>query len=156
MIYVGIDPGLTGAVAVIYGEGVVRLFDCPTLKVGKRNQPDVARMADLIRDVCFGSVVLVGIERVHSMPGQGVASVFTFGFGAGVWHGILAALHLPYELVTPQAWKKVMMDGMPKEKDASRQRAQALFPDAELHLVKHHGRADALLIAEYVRRTTGQ
>jgi crossover junction endodeoxyribonuclease RuvC len=55
--------------------------------------------------------------------------------------------------VTPQRWKKTMLDGQGKDKDAARFKAQALFPQIELHLKKHDGRADALLIAEFARRT---
>lgn len=98
--------------------------------------------------------LLVGIEKVHSMPGQGVASTFCFGEGYGVWLGILAALGIRHELITPQSWKKSLMDGQLKDKDASRLVAMRLFPEAgnQLQLKKHHGRADALLIAEFVRR----
>ena len=158
MIYVGIDPGLSGAVAVINEDFVINLYDCPTLKVGKKNEPDTLGMSRILERVAFTRAgLVVGIERVHSMPDQGVASTFKFGMGFGVWLGILASLKLSHELITPQAWKKVMMSGMPKEKDASRQRALQLFPASadDLRLKKHHGRADALLIAEYMRRTHG-
>ena len=66
----------------------------------------------------------------------------------------LVCLTIPYTLVTPQRWKKELMDGMPKDKDSSRVVAIRLFPTfaTELKLKKHHGRADALLIAEYLRR----
>jgi crossover junction endodeoxyribonuclease RuvC len=68
--------------------------------------------------------------------------------------GILAALNIPHELITPQSWKKSMMNGQPKEKDASRLVVMRLFPEVSdrLQLKKHHGRADALLIAEFLRR----
>ena len=97
---------------------------------------------------------LIGIEKIHSMPGQGVASMFSMGEGFGIWQGILQAFFMPTTFITPQAWKKALMAGMPKEKDASRIRAIQLFPSVaeELKLKKHHGRADALLIAEFLRR----
>jgi len=162
MIYLGIDPGMDGAAAVIDGENV-QFFDTPTLDVGggKKNKRtyDVTAMADYLNrfgdsdsDLAINHVVC-GIESVHSMPEQGVASSFAFGVGFGMWLGILAALKIPYTLITPQRWKKVMMDGMGKEKDASRIVAMRLFPSSDLHLKKHHGRADALLIAEFCRRT---
>ena len=97
----------------------------------------------------------VGLEKVHAMPGQGVTSMFSMELGYGMWLGLLAAFDIPHTLVTPQAWKKVMMSGMGKEKDASRIRALQLYPHLsnDLKLKKHHGRADALLIAEYIKRT---
>lgn len=163
MIYIGIDPGLDGAVAWFCGDGddtAPRFDDTPVLRVGKRREVDVHRAASLLR--AHGPCVSVAIESVHAMPGggerrMGATSAFSFGKGFGAWLGILAALRLTYTLVPPQRWKKALMDGMPKEKDASRQRAMQLFPEAagDLKLKKHHGRADALLIAEYLRRTSG-
>lgn len=152
--YVGIDPGLDGAIARIWPDGDLHVLDTPTLMVGKKRQLDYARASRWL-DPLPHHPYFVCLEKVHSMPKQGVASSFNFGVGFGIWLGIIGALRLRHELVTPQRWKKLMMDGMPKEKDASRQRAQQLFPEAELHLKKHHGRADALLLAEYLRRTDG-
>jgi crossover junction endodeoxyribonuclease RuvC len=83
--------------------------------------------------------------------------MFTMGRGLGTWEGVLAGLGIPYELVTPQRWKKALMDGMGKDKDASRLQAIRLFPAiaGQLARKKDDGRADALLIAEYGRRTRG-
>jgi hypothetical protein len=79
--------------------------------------------------------------------------MFGFGKGYGMWIGIVAALEIPYTLVTPQAWKKELMQGI-KDKDAGRLRAMQLFPAYNEWLVRKRdiGRADALLIAEYGRR----
>ena len=144
-----IDPGFDGAVAFLDEHG--RLFglqDTPTFTVTggakKKRTMDLRGMIDILRDYV---PVKVAIEDVHSMPGQGVAGAFAFGRGFGAWEGILAALSIPVVKVSPQKWKKAMLDGMGKEKDASRVRASELFPAAELGLKKHHGRADALLIA---------
>jgi crossover junction endodeoxyribonuclease RuvC len=154
--YIGIDPGLSGAVAVL-PEGWI--FDTPTAIVssGKRQRREYleAEMAAMLAPFVEDSVA--AIEKVHAMPRQGVASMFTMGVGLGVWRGILAALGIPFDLVTPQRWKAVMMDGMGKEKEAARTRALQLFPGLtpSLRLKKHHGRAEALLIAEYRRRLEG-
>lgn len=93
------------------------------------------------------------IEQVHAMKGQGVTSVFDFGMGFGLWLGIINALQIPYTQVTPQKWKKEMMQGI-ADKDAARVMACRLFPmyANQMNLVKHHGRAEALLMAEYGRR----
>ena len=160
MHIIGIDPGLTGAVAVL-PEGL--FFDTPTASVKKGSSKKVylvAEMASFIRS--FGDSSdphsHVYIEDVHAMPGQGVSSTFNFGRGFGLWEGIVAALGIPYTLITPQRWQKVMLTGLPgKEKGASRVRAGQLFPQlaGQLTRVKDHGRADALLIAEYGRRQQG-
>ena len=79
--------------------------------------------------------------------------MFSMGQGLGIWKGIFAALGIPCDMVTPQRWKKLLMDGMGKKKDASRLRASQLFPDVGFPRKKDHGRAEALLIAEYLRRS---
>jgi crossover junction endodeoxyribonuclease RuvC len=98
---------------------------------------------------------LASIEQVHAMPGEGAVGAFSFGTGYGIWLGLLAALQVPHQFVTPQAWKKLMLAGGAKEKDAARLKAMQLYPCVadRLTLKKHHGRADALLIAEWARRT---
>ena len=81
------------------------------------------------------------------MPGQGIASSFQFGVGFGSILGVLQALHIRIELVTPSSWKRSY--GLSKDKHASLHKARLLFPTAELHLAKHDGRAEALLIAHH-------
>ena len=158
---IGIDPGLTGALAVLTAAGEpVLCIDTPVLTVIKnkktRHEPDRIAMAKALKtfvELRPTDRFAVAIEKVNAMPEQGVTSVFSFGMGFGIWLGILASLELPTDLVHPARWKKVMMDGMGKEKDASRIRAKELFgTSVDLSLKKHHGRADALLIAEYRRR----
>lgn len=154
MRYIGIDPGLSGAVAVLSGALGLEftLLDTPVAMVGKKREYVAVRMVELLRPYAENSVA--ALESVHSMPKQGVASAFNLGRGLGLWIGILAALGISCDMVPPQRWKGVMMDGMGKEKDAARLRAMQLFPAASDHLAlkKHHGRAEALLIAEYRRR----
>ncbi len=159
MIYIGIDPGFDGAIAAIDQQGrVVRVYDTPTLEVKggakKKRVMDVLTVVKLINRMKDNTDehIRASLEDVHSMPKQGVASSFSFGRGLGIWEGLLCALGIPVQMVSPQKWKKVMMDGMGKHKDASRLVAQRMFPDADLHLKKHHGRADALLMAAWLRR----
>lgn len=159
-VFIGIDPGLDGAVACICDDGYASVEDTPTMNVGrgkvtKRVYDSQGMVARLIA-IPWDSAHVV-IEDVHSMPGQGVASTFTFGVGFGTWLGILAALKLPYDRVPPQRWKRAMLDGMGQGKDASRVRALQLFPwmASDLARKKDDGRAEALLMAEYARRTAG-
>jgi len=152
MIYIGIDPGLSGAIAMVLSDGEAVVYDAPTAKIGNKHDFLLAEMVSIIARINDHS--RVAIEKVHSMPRQGVASSFSFGKGVGYWIGILAALRIPYEEVTPQRWQAIMLDGMQKTKDASRYKAMQLFPQLadQLNLKKHEGRADALLIAEWRRR----
>lgn len=163
MQFLGIDPGATGAVAIIRTDGSVTFWDTPVvhIKSGKKTKTEMNAVAAsmLLSDIrdSNNDTVFVTIEKVSSMPGQGVASMFSFGKNFGTWLGILAALKLPFQQVAPVSWKKKIMSDMGKEKDASRVKAMQLFPNTQrdLNLMKHHGRADALLIAEYGRRQLG-
>lgn len=165
MIYIGVDPGISGALAVLDGDtNEVEFFDtpCVTIKVGKsmKNEQNAAQIVLMLQSVTANQEALVTIEKVQAMPGggersMGATSAFSFGKGFGMWLGILAALQLPFEQVHPMTWKSKMMFGAAKEKDASRVRAMEMFPKAAKHLnlKKHHGRADALLLAAYGRKT---
>ena len=169
-VIIGIDPGAKGAVAV-YLHGEWQVFDCPTVEVSKkktRKNPkpgqtkgyisvtakcDPAGMSLLLREHNYEGVQ-VFMEKVGAMPKQGVTSTFGFGEGYGMWKGILATLEMPWTEVTPQRWKKAMLDGMTKDKGNSLARAKQLFPylAPELKLKKNDGRAEAALIGEYGRR----
>ena len=151
MRILGIDPGLSGALALLSGDGI-EVFDVPTLKARARgrevNWPEVARWVD-----AAGHIDHAVIEEVGSRPGQGVSSMFKFGYVAGGLRGIVSAHFIPVTLVTPQQWKREM--AVPKEKDGARARASELLP-SHCHLfvrVKDHGRAEAALIALWGRRS---
>lgn len=166
MIYIGIDPGLDGALAYINLNDAaaprVAVVDTPTVTVkvtkGNKREYDLAAMSKTLAVLAVeGNLdgACAVIEKVHAMPGQGVTSMFSMGYGCGLWEGLLAGLGLPYERVAPQRWQKLMLADEGKGKDAARLQAQRLYPH-EAHLFarkKDDGRADALLIAEYGRRT---
>jgi crossover junction endodeoxyribonuclease RuvC len=170
-IFVGIDVGITGAVAVLNPEtNDVRFYDNPVLeiKVGKhfKNVPDTYQMAVILEDIATAAGgkdnLLVSIEKVQAMPGggersMGATSAFSFGCGFGMWLGVLAALRLPHQQIHPATWKARIMAGFGKEKDASRQVAMQHYPRAakDLNLKKHHGRADAALLARFGWLTYG-
>jgi len=143
---IGIDPGISGAIAKLNdNNSFIEVYDMPVMQgTGKRQQVNAAELVRIIRH--DGGVAYV--ERVSSFPGQGVASMFSFGTSYGIVLGVLAALQIPIVLVTPQSWKKrAGLTG--REKDYCRTLMQQRFPNAELGLKKHIGRADALAIALY-------
>ncbi len=157
MIYLGIDPGLDGAVAAINARGkLIRIDDAPTLTVkrgkGSKRVYLEGRMVAILQQYSAKEVSMVALENVHAMPGQGVTSMFSMGIGFGLWRGILAALGLPVTHVAPTSWKRDMGIPTGADKGASIVCALQLFPGADLRRKKDHGRADALLIAEYARR----
>jgi crossover junction endodeoxyribonuclease RuvC len=156
---IGIDPGITGAIAVL-NDGL-QCLDCqdmPTMPLGvNHTQVNAAQLAKLIKhwgetnykpNVAWQLQVAIYLEQVNAMPGQGVTSMFNFGMSYGVVIGICGTLAIPMVLVRPNAWKKVAgLIGKPK--DAARTLAQQLYPEVDLEHKKDVGRADALLIARF-------
>lgn len=144
----GIDPGCSGALVVITLRGsYIDHLNMPTIKVGIKSRVNGAAIAAWIRKYHIGHAYL---EQVGAMPGQGTASMFTFGHAAGVAEGILQGLNIPYTLVTPQAWKK--SSGLiGSDKDAARSRAIQIYPELRALDAKAKGQAisDALLIARH-------
>lgn len=160
MIYAGIDPGLSGAIAWILPDGTWEGADAPLAKYHEKRELDAHGAAELLRRLATAGQphggVLVTIEAVHSMPGDGRVGDFSFGDGFGVWRGVAGALGYQLERVAPATWKKRMLDGLPPGKHSSILLAERLFKcgdwlrgprGAELD-----GRAEALLLAEYGRR----
>jgi len=146
---IGVDPGLSGAVAVISPESL-KIFDMPTMTVernGKaKRQVSASELAHIFANFNSNDSH-VYVEKVSAMAGQGVTSVFSFGRSFGMIEGILAAYKLPVTYVAPATWVKAV--GRGQGKDASRARAMELFPNnqADFKLKKWDGRADAALIA---------
>jgi len=155
MLIVGIDPGLTGALAFITDAGYLQnVWDIPTFELtrGGRKKRAIDELT-LVSILTEASPAHAFLESVHSMPKQGVASVFSLGDTFGTIKGILSALGIPRTMVEPTVWKKALQ--VPAAKDGARYRASELLPGgAECWpLVKHDGRAEAALIAVYGLRT---
>lgn len=146
----GIDPGLSGAVAFLrpdarHPPNRLAVFDAP-LVGGEFDGVAFAKMlAERLPD-------MVAIEHAFSRPGQGVSSTFKFGRTFGQALGVIQALGVPYELVSPSVWKKFFKISAASPKDASRLVCKRLYPSADIPLKKHHGRAEAILIADYAWR----
>ncbi|EDY7994878.1 crossover junction endodeoxyribonuclease RuvC [Salmonella enterica] len=144
----GIDPGCSGSLVLITEQGgYIDHLAMPTIKVGTKSRVNGAAVAAWIRQYGISHAYL---EQVGAMPGQGTASMFTFGHAAGVVEGILQGLNIPYTLVTPQSWKK-SAGLIGSDKDAARSRAIQLYPELRVLDAKAKGQAiaDALLIARH-------
>ena len=144
----GIDPGCSGALVLVTEQGgYIDHLPMPTIKVGTKSRVNGAAVAAWVRQ--YG-ITHAYLEQVGAMPGQGTASMFTFGHAAGVAEGILQGFNIPYTLVTPQAWKK-SAGLIGSDKDAARSRAIQLYPELRALDAKAKGQAiaDALLIARY-------
>lgn len=137
MHIIGIDPGQSGGIAILR-QG----FPPQTIAL-KTTEADIYAWLPLFTDDYFAY-----IERVHSMPKQGVASSFKFGQNYGFLRGLLIAMRISFDEVTPQKWQKAMGCMSKGDKNVTKARAQQLFPQIKVT----HAIADALLIAEYGRR----
>jgi len=150
MIYIGIDPGQTGAMATITDNGGVAVYDF------QDGDTIIWFQAHIFNAYERGNCVAV-VEKAMVMPKQGIVSGFKFGVNFGTWVGRLETVGIPFDYVTPAKWKKAMFDSMPKgdQKSMSLDRARRLFPNMAEYLKrkKDHNRAEALLLAEYCRRT---
>ncbi len=156
MVILGIDPGLSGALALLSDRGI-EVFDVPTMKARSRgrevNWPELARWIDAAGHIDHAVIELVGaMRKPGDKKSQGVSSMFKFGYTSGGLRGIVAAHFIPVTMVSPQCWKRDMR--VPKEKDAARARASELLPNhcGLFVRVKDHGRAESALIALWGRR----
>lgn len=152
MIFIGIDPGKSGALAAI-GTGE-NSHTITTIKFKEYAYRDYIR--NLMMAMDESPRVYCVVEKVHAMPGQGVTSMFSFGENYGNIRGILESFFIPYELVDPRTWKKEFHLG--RDKQDSILAAKALFPGVNLKSTERStkdsdGIAEALLMAEYARRS---
>lgn len=144
MTYIGIDPGISGALGVISPSGTFAIpFD---------EDEYIITLESCARE---GGGVRAVVEHVSAMPKQGVASTFKFGQNFGWILGVLAAMAIPTELVRPQKWKREF--SCTSDKNTSIAVARRMFPSVSLLATPrckkpHDGMAEALLMAEYCRR----
>ena len=154
MIVAGIDPGLSGAVALLDGPNLLTVFDLPTIDKPHKNGSRAELSPALLQDELIGDVKVgvAFIEQVTASPQMGTVSAFRFGECFGQICAVFQCLGIRTELVRPAAWKKAM--GLNSDAEVSRARAIELWPDSS-HLFKRkmdHNRAEAALIAEWGRR----
>jgi hypothetical protein len=114
---------------------------------------DVSSLALMIAELNEPEETIVIIEKVHSMPKQGVASTFTFGVGYGKILGMCQTLGISFDMVPPQSWKKVILQNTKKDKDAAIDYVKRLFPRISLipegGKKPHDGIADAVCIMQW-------
>ena len=157
MKIIGIDPGLSGAIAVLENNKVLNIFDISLMTEGKKNkrQLNSALLVNLLKENNNKEEeVAVVVEQVNAMPGQGVTSMFNFGQTFGALKGICAALELPIFFVRPSKWKK-HFELINSSKDASRTKAIEMYPKLSNQLSKKKdvNKSDAILIARFFSET---
>ena len=160
MRIIGIDPGLSGGIAILDDLKIFDIYDMPIMSEGKKNknQLNSAQLVNITKKniISNGDTFLI-VEQVSAMPGQGVTSMFNFGQTFGSIKGICAALNLPIFFVRPAKWKK-HFDLINSSKDASRTKVIEMYPSISSRLSKKKdvNKADAILIARYFRDCRSQ
>lgn len=161
MLILGVDPGLSGALALVSDRGLERVEDMPTLALSRggkaRREPDLVQLGAMVGGWAALGIDAAYVEQVGAMPGQGVSSMFAFGKVYGAILGVLAANCIPTHHVVPGTWKKAVGIKPGAGKDASRAKALQLWPaqGALFARVKDDGRAEASLIGLYGLRKGG-
>ena len=138
MKIIGIDPGLSGAIAILENNRVLDVFEMPVMAEGKKNkrQLNSAQLVKLLKNnISKNEDVSVVVEQVNAMPGQGVTSMFNFGQTFGAIKGVCAALELPIFFVRPSKWKK-HFELINSSKDSSRTKAIEMYPALSNNLSK--------------------
>jgi len=159
MLIIGIDPGISGAICFFENGEVKEILDIPNMAEGKKNKRQINgpqiynEISKRITNISKKEVVVV-IEQVAAMPGQGVTSMFNFGQSFGVLKGICSAMQLSMHFVRPAKWKKYF-NLIKTEKDASRTKVIEIFPyiSSQLSRKKDSNKADAILIASFYNNT---
>jgi crossover junction endodeoxyribonuclease RuvC len=151
-LVIGVDPGLSGALAFIHKStlSLHSVHDLPKTKAitgkSKLDPYSLATLVALHKDqVSYAIIEDVGVMGGH----EGTVSMFNFGFGAGLLSGVIASFAIPIIYVKPAVWKCNM--GLTRNKDDSRFKASCLFPDHH-HLWKRKkddGRAEAALLGYF-------
>ena len=139
-INIGIDPGQSGGIAIIYEDGSIVAEKMP------ETERDIWEFFyELKRTPAH---IRAALEKVHAMPKQGVSSTFTFGKGYGALRMALIAAGIPFVDVTPQKWQGDLSCKTGGDKNVTKAKAQQMFPTIKFT----HATADAALIAEWMRR----
>ena len=157
MKIIGIDPGLSGAIAVLHNKKVINMYDMPVMAEGKKNkrQLNSSQLVNIIKEnINEDEDTIVVVEQVNAMPGQGVTSMFNFGQTFGAIKGVCAALKLPIFFVRPSKWKK-HFELINSSKDASRTKVIEMYPTLSSQLAKKRdvNKSDAVLIAKFYFET---
>ncbi len=157
MRVLGIDPGLSGGLAVVSdGPGtrilLIEAIDVPVIGEAAKERVDVAKVIEFLQRLKPDSAF---IERAQAMPDQGASSGFKYGRAVGALEACVIGMQIPLTVIESSAWKKThgLSNAGAKPnvvKENSRQRAVQLFPMAPWFPLKgHHNRAEASLIARY-------
>ncbi len=143
----GIDPGVSGGLAIIEFAKVIDAIDVPVIGSAAKERVDSIAIGKLIEQ---HQPSFAFIERAGAIPKQGSSSGFKYGRAVGALEATVILSGIPIQIIEPAVWKRALrLPG--KDKEAARQRALELFPAAHALIARKrdHGRAEAILIAMY-------
>lgn len=149
--YVGIDPGsASGGASIVDEKGRIIIDQEGFLRAVRFEKATEHEIAEWFAATArLPGRVVAAIEKVRSMPGQGVASSFKFGWGYGFLRGLLAGLKIRYEEPRPDEWQAKLRCRTGGDKRVSRAKAQERWPSLAEQI--NNAVADSLLIAEWLR-----
>lgn len=161
MRHIGLDPGIKGAIACIYSDGTVKIYDTPTKlweaksRAGNTTRDyDIKKCRKLLKKL-IGKNTKIWLEGVHPFLGSKVSN-FLLGRSKGIWEALIVSLGYEYALVPMRSWTTYFFGPKARKdkKKSNLKKARKLYPRAKKYftLKKHDGRADSLLIAEFGRR----
>lgn len=155
MTFIGIDCGLQGAVAVISNDSSIQIFPTPVMEVDKRKVYNFQEINSLLTNILRtnGTPFLCTVEKQWGRPIQGVQQAFYTGMGYATWQMALASNLIPYQTVSPAAWKKYFKIDS-NDKNKAIMLCQERFPHVNLKRTERCKKActdfaDALLLATY-------
>jgi len=145
--YLGIDPGKSGAVCIIYPDEIIA-YKCPSTAMG---------MSDIIRHYLNVCVIenyksVVGIEKVWAQPTNGTRHAFAFGSNYGMWLGVLGSHRIEPIFILPNKWQTMYKSyhDIPKEY-LERKRKLKTIAQTYVSFKVTLATADAILIAKYLK-----
>jgi len=152
-VFIGIDPGLTGAIAFVT-ETSCTVEDLPTMPLPGNGlisrKIDGRALAIMVRShVPIGESAAAYLEQVSTMGGKNNA-VQTQGSlmrSLGAIETVLECMGLKPTMLSPQKWKRFY--GLDSSKPKALAKARELYHQAPLSLAKHHNKAEAVLIAHW-------
>jgi len=174
-LLIGIDPGVSGAIAVV-GGGQVACYEMPAVEINGKRRVDPAGLHGVLAGILAAGDCMAVLEHVQGVQGTGATSAFSFGRSFGIVEGVLAGMAIPHTLVRPQVWTKALglagmaiphtlvrpqvwtkALGVSRDKGSHRAAAARLWPKhADLFSrVKDDGRADAALLCHWYERCHG-
>jgi crossover junction endodeoxyribonuclease RuvC len=154
MKIIGIDPGFKGGISVFENDKLKEVIVMPIKEENDKRKIDATKISEFFLKHRPEKAI---IEQVHAMPGQGVVSMFSFGENYGKVLGVLEALFIPYEIVSPMKWKKQVLgeNYSHSEKHGAYDFCHDNFPDINFYATKrskvpHDGMTDSVCIGYYL------